>query len=284
MGVSSRNHACRMSGLTMPASWIMRTCLRIVFCFPNWKTSLSCCRSSRRKTTKCSGSRKWEHLRIGLSITTTWMLNPCFYMGLAIYLFKGAVPLPGLSIKFGGAEPGLLSKAWSGQNKNLFTQIQSCKDVSKSSRLRRQRAVPKHSVGRHALQQGGGTKARERRKVSQISAAGQMVWLSQGGNWGAQRVVTEVRRNAAFVLQQTRPKRGSATAHERILGLQQPQAHAWPTKAGWHTFSPKNSIVPTTVEMASWSCFENHSDASNHWLCSTKDLHVVCEQSQGEPA
>ena len=86
----------------------------------------------------------------------------------------------------GGAEPGLLSKAKSGQNENLFTQIQSCKDVSKRSRLRRQSAVPKHNVGRHALQQGGcrtlGTKARERRKVSQISAAGQMVSLRQGGN------------------------------------------------------------------------------------------------------
>ena len=100
MGASSRNHACRMSGLTVPTSWIMRTCLRIVFGFPNWKTSLSCCRSSRRTTTKCSGSRKWEHSLIGLSITTTWMLNPCFYMGLAIYLFKGAVSLPGLSMKF----------------------------------------------------------------------------------------------------------------------------------------------------------------------------------------
>ena len=37
MGASSRNHACRMSGLIVPTSWIMRTFLRIVLVFQTEK-------------------------------------------------------------------------------------------------------------------------------------------------------------------------------------------------------------------------------------------------------
>ena len=94
--------------------------------------------------------------------------------------------------------------------------------MSKCSWLRRQRTAPKHNFGRDAVRQEGrfalAANARECRKVHRISAERQMDWLRRGGHRGAQRAVGEVRRNAAVVFQQTRLKRGSATAHERLLG------------------------------------------------------------------
>ena len=217
----------------------------------------------------------------------------------AICHFKDALSLPGVSMKYlllacwtkelyaqrrccRVVEPGLQSKAQSRQNENPFAHILSCKDVSKSSacRLQCQCAVSKHNVGWQPLRQGGccalAAIAGECQTVSQISAAGQMVWLHQRGHRDAQRVVAKVRRNAAVVLQHTHSQRGSSAPHERLLRLQQAQAHARPTKVGWHTFSPKNSMVRTTVEVVSLPCFKNHSDSSNHWLCSARVLHVFC--------
>lgn len=45
----------------------------------------------------------------------------------------------------------------------------------------------------------------------------QMVWIRWGRHLGAKRVVEEVARNAAVVLQQTLSKRGGVEAHERLF-------------------------------------------------------------------
>lgn len=45
----------------------------------------------------------------------------------------------------------------------------------------------------------------------------QMVWIRRGRHLGAKRVVEEVARNAAVVLQQTLSKRGGVEAHERLF-------------------------------------------------------------------
>ena len=100
-----------------------------------------------------------------------------FYTGLGLNIFKDAVSLASIAMKcflrgtlnkrdapelcapaeeayemlkgvvVGEAEPGLLSKARGRQNENLFAQIPRREVVSKSSGLRRQRAVPKNNVG-----------------------------------------------------------------------------------------------------------------------------------------
>ena len=159
--------------------------------------------------------------------------------------------------------PGTSYETWGGQSDNPFAQIPWREDVSKWSWLRRQRTAPKHNFGRDAVRQEGScalaANARERRKVHRISAERQIDWLRRGGHRGAQRAVGEVRRNAAVVFQQNRLKRGSATAHERLLGTQQARAHARPTKACWRPFCPKHSVVHAAAEVVPWAWFENHS-------------------------
>ena len=172
--------------------------------------------------------------------------------GLGIDIFKDAVPLPGVSMKYllrgtlnkreplsctpQGSRPTKFSKArlsggraWSYvENENPYVQIPRREDASKSSGLRHQRTVPKHNGGRCAL----GASAQESRKLHRSSAERQMVWLRRGGHRGAKRVMDEVRRNAAVVLRQTRSKQDCTAAHERLIGAQQTQTHARSTKAG----------------------------------------------------
>ena len=146
------------------------------------------------------------------------------YTGLGTDIFKDAVPLPGVSMKYllrrtlnkrdGVVRPrgeGLRNSQRRGcqgsrarcfvENDNAYAQVQRREDVSKSSGLRRQRAVSKHNGGRCAM----GANAKERRKVYQSSAERQMVWIRLRGHRGAKRVMDEVRRNAAVVLKQAVP-------------------------------------------------------------------------------
>ena len=53
-GKLSKSWLLLLSGLTVPTSWIMMACLRIVVGFPNWKTSLSRHWSSMTTTSGCS--------------------------------------------------------------------------------------------------------------------------------------------------------------------------------------------------------------------------------------
>lgn len=131
-------------------------------------------------------------------------------------MLKGAVVGGG-----GVGELGLLSKASGGQNENLFanSKTRRCVEESKSSGLRRQRAVPKQCsvqcpVPRRSL--GHGHKRRETSKSSSTFCR-ETVCLRRVGHRGSQRVVGEVRRNAAAILYQTRRKRGSAAAYEKGL-------------------------------------------------------------------
>ena len=76
MEAARQNHGCHMSGLTVLTDCIMMACRWIVVGSQNWKTSLSCCWRSMRTASRCSGSREWEHLTVGWSITTIWMSAP----------------------------------------------------------------------------------------------------------------------------------------------------------------------------------------------------------------
>ena len=76
MEAARQNHGCHMSGLTVLTDCIMMACGWIVVGSQNWKTSLSCCWRSMRTASRCSGSREWEHLTVGWSITTIWMSAP----------------------------------------------------------------------------------------------------------------------------------------------------------------------------------------------------------------
>ena len=76
MKAARQNHGCNMSGLTVLTNCIMMACRWIVVGSQNWKTSLSCCWRSMRTASRCSGSREWEHLTVGWSITTIWMSAP----------------------------------------------------------------------------------------------------------------------------------------------------------------------------------------------------------------
>ena len=76
MEAARQNHGCHMSGLTVLTDYIMMACRWIVVGSQNWKTSLSCCWRSMRTASRCSGSREWEHLTVGWSITTIWMSAP----------------------------------------------------------------------------------------------------------------------------------------------------------------------------------------------------------------
>ena len=132
-----------------------------------------------------------------------WLTRQMQYTGLEIYLFKDAVCRPRetprsctpqvrgttkcwkerLSGGGGGVgELGLLSKASGGQNENLFanSKTRRCVEESKSSGLRRQRAVSKRNVVCNALCQGGrwvmATNAGERRKVHRRSAERQFAF------------------------------------------------------------------------------------------------------------
>ena len=190
------------------------------------------------------------------------------YTGLEIYLFKDAVCRPretprsctsqvrGLrnaersGCRGGGgvSELGLLSKAWGGQNENLFanSKTRRCVEESKSSGLRRQRAVPKHNVGRNALCQGGrwvvATNAGERRKVHRRSAERQFAFAEV--DIGVPRELWEkFKEMPPLFYTKTRRRRGSAAAYERLLGAQHTQAHARPKKAGWRPLSTKNPDV-----------------------------------------
>ena len=93
-------------------------------------------------------------------------------------MLKGAVVGGGGGV----GELGLLSKASGGQNENLFanSKTRRCVEESKSSGLRRQRALPKRNVVCNALCQGGrwvmATNAGERRKVHRRSAERQFAF------------------------------------------------------------------------------------------------------------
>ena len=146
------------------------------------------------------------------------------------------------------SELGLLSKAWGGQNENLFanSKTRRCVEESKSSGLRRQRAVPKHNVGRNALCQGGrwvvATNAGERRKVHRRSAERQFAFAEV--DIGVPRELWEkFKEMPPLFYTKTRRRRGSAAAYERLLGAQHTQAHARPKKAGWRPLSTKNPDV-----------------------------------------
>ena len=107
MEAARQSHGCHMSGLTVLTNWIMMACRWIVVGSQNWKTSLSCCRRSMRSASRCSGSREWEHLTVGWSITTIWMPAPSwkhkkkggFYSGLCVDIFEDTVSLLGGSLQ-----------------------------------------------------------------------------------------------------------------------------------------------------------------------------------------
>ena len=162
----------------------------------------------------------------------------------AYEMLKGAVVGGGGGV----SELGLLSKAWGGQNENLFanSKTRRCVEESKSSGLRRQRAVPKHNVGRNALCQGDrwvvATNAGERRKVHRRSAERQFAFAEV--DIGVPRELWEkFKEMPPLFYTKTRRRRGSAAAYERLLGAQHTQAHARPKKAGWRPLSTKNPDV-----------------------------------------
>ena len=137
-------------------------------------------------------------------------------------------------------------------NENPFAQIPRREEVSKCSRLRRQRAVPKHNnVGRDALWQGGrcalAAKARERRKVQRGSAErhdlDSLRWTSRcQGSCG----------------RSSKKCRCCVTTHGT-------GASPCMTNKSWRRpFSPKDSVVRSATEMVSRPWFENHSGLPNH--------------------
>lgn len=92
--------------------------------------------------------------------------------------------------------------------------------MSKSFGLRRQRAVPKHNVGamacgKEVFVHWSQTSGKVEKFIEVLQK--QMVWIRRGRHLGAKRVVEEVARNAAVVLQQTLSKRGGVEAHERLF-------------------------------------------------------------------
>ena len=91
-----------------------------------------------------------------------------------------------------------------------------------------------------------------------------MVWIRRSGHRGAKSVMDEVRRNVAVVLQQTRSNRNSTAANGRLLGAQQTQTRARPTKTGWRPFGPKDPVVRAAAEMVSLPWLENYSCSPNH--------------------
>ena len=106
-----------------------------------------------------------------------WLTRQMQYKGLEIYLFKAAVCRPRETVV--GKGGGGRGRAWSSvesmrrakrESVHTNSKTRRCVEESKSSGLRRQRAVPKHN----ALCQGGrwvmATNARERRKVHRRSA------------------------------------------------------------------------------------------------------------------
>ena len=136
------------------------------------------------------------------------------YTGLGIDIFKDAVPLPGVSMRYllrrtlnkrdapelyapgekayeilkgavvRGAEPGVLSKTTMRTHK--FKDAKMCPRVL---------AYDANALYPSTM----GANAKERRKVYQSSAERQMVWIRLRGHRCAKRVMDEVRRNAAVV-------------------------------------------------------------------------------------
>ena len=176
-----------------------------------------------------------------------WLTRQMQYKGLEIYLFKAAVCRPRETVVGGGGAWASLvfcRKHEAGKTRicsHKFQDAKMCRRVEEfwvttpTRCTQAQCPVPRRSLG-HGHKRQGTSK-------SSSTFCRETVWLRRGGHRGSQRVVGEVRRNTAAILYQTRRKRGSAAAYERLLGAQQAQAHARPKKAGWRPFSTKNPDV-----------------------------------------
>ena len=265
MEAARQSHGCHMSGLTVLTNWIMMACRWIVVGSQNWKTSLSCCRRSMRSASRCSGSREWEHLTVGWSITTIWMSAPSWK-----HKKKGE----GCG---GRSKSGFYQKVRGGENNHRpssqkYDNTCPCQkivghDVNalyQSTILEKMPCRPgKVTHYENSAKAGWVQKQPIPKSVD---------WFCRGWHPCPQRVVDKIRWIPTIVFQQLYPIQSDCGAHERVFAMNQ---ESWDTnwKALWKADREKDLALRPAIGMVPWAWSRDHG--LNHWPPTPKNINMV---------